>query len=164
MKHAGVKLPKTPYRIGTLEFQDPVLLSVLLYILLMHDYSGFMRLSLLAGVGHESGHILVYYLQQKHWPRIRVSATGLTMKTQGAGLSQEQLALLAIAGPAMNFILAGLCLLWLEVRFRLYLAAFLSANILLGLFNLLPIPPLDGAVILRFLTQSWREKLHFRRK
>lgn len=64
----------------------------------------------------------------------------------------------AAAGPAMNFFLAWLGMLslhavpllpsgWLgaAVSFVFY---FLLANIVLGLFNLLPIPPLDGGRIM----------------
>ncbi len=67
--------------------------------------------------------------------------------------------LVAAAGPAMNFVLAwlGALALWLipqlasspammgrALSFVLY---FMLANIVLGTFNLLPIPPLDGGRI-----------------
>ena len=63
----------------------------------------------------------------------------------------------AAAGPAMNFVLAWLGMIslhggeWLpEVWLRpaaQFVSYFLLANIVLGLFNLLPIPPLDGGRI-----------------
>ena len=65
--------------------------------------------------------------------------------------------LVAAAGPAMNFFLAWLAALawhgidWLppqpgEVAATL-LGYFILANLVLGLFNLLPVPPLDGGRI-----------------
>lgn len=67
-------------------------------------------------------------------------------------------ALVAFAGPATNFFLA----LVFGVLFRLGLGAgdpdipsilflIVEINILLGIFNLLPIPPLDGSKILSAL-------------
>jgi Zn-dependent protease len=63
----------------------------------------------------------------------------------------------AMAGPGMNFLLAwigGLAFHLLPVLPRLLLApaqtflfAFILTNLVLGLFNLLPIPPLDGGRI-----------------
>ncbi|HAZ28764.1 MAG TPA: site-2 protease family protein [Candidatus Magasanikbacteria bacterium] len=61
-------------------------------------------------------------------------------------------ALVAIAGPLSNFVLAAV----FGLLVRLYpvgsLTAFFSiivqANVLLGVFNLVPIPPLDGSKVL----------------
>ena len=58
------------------------------------------------------------------------------------------MALVAVAGPAMNFFLAWLGALIVQhvdndlaTQFLFY---FILTNLVLGLFNLLPIPPLDG--------------------
>ena len=65
--------------------------------------------------------------------------------------------LVAAAGPAMNFVLAWLAALLLHGDTLLpdtaadvadtMLQMFILANLVLGLFNLLPIPPLDGGRI-----------------
>jgi len=67
------------------------------------------------------------------------------------------MAIVAMAGPAMNFFLAWLAALVMPaaaieagglesvvVQFLIY---FMLTNLVLGLFNLLPIPPLDGGRI-----------------
>ena len=58
------------------------------------------------------------------------------------------MAIVAVAGPAMNFFLAWLAALILpEATNELlgqFLFYFILTNLVLGLFNLLPIPPLDG--------------------
>ncbi|MDO9712436.1 site-2 protease family protein [Paracraurococcus lichenis] len=74
---------------------------------------------------------------------------------------RQGMMLVAAAGPAMNFALAWLAALlvhpaenWgmllspdsLEIAYR-FLALSILANLVLGLFNLLPIPPLDGGRI-----------------
>ena len=61
------------------------------------------------------------------------------------------MALVALAGPAMNFFLAWVAALllrgvWGDVANQ-FLSFFILTNLMLGLFNLLPIPPLDGGRI-----------------
>ena len=68
------------------------------------------------------------------------------------------MALVAAAGPAANFLLAWLGALAMHgldyvptstvADFELLLESFVLANLVLGLFNLLPIPPLDGGRIM----------------
>jgi Zn-dependent protease len=66
------------------------------------------------------------------------------------------MALVAIAGPLMNFFLAWLAALVMPLvvgpglgsaAAQQFLIYFMLSNIVLGLFNLLPIPPLDGGRI-----------------
>lgn len=58
----------------------------------------------------------------------------------------------AIAGPVANFLLAfvfGIAVRYLPAsNFSLFLSIIVYANVLLGVFNLVPIPPLDGSKIL----------------
>jgi Zn-dependent protease len=76
------------------------------------------------------------------------------------------MAIVAVAGPAMNFLLVWLSALalrgvagtgdWLTTM----LFDFMLVNMVLGLFNLLPIPPLDGGRVLvgllpAELARSW---------
>lgn len=70
--------------------------------------------------------------------------------------------LIAAAGPAVNFALAALLGLMLAVGWVGFHAApdrfllmLLAANLQLGLFNLLPIFPMDGGRILRALLSSF---------
>jgi len=66
-------------------------------------------------------------------------------------------ALVALAGPASNFFMAliiGLSLRFLTLTdpyLFLFLSYFVWINLLLGIFNLMPIPPLDGSHILSVL-------------
>lgn len=66
---------------------------------------------------------------------------------------KEGMALVAAAGPATNFLIALLCVAALvhlgpEGRtFEVLLRSF-DVNIVLGIFNLIPVPPLDGSRIL----------------
>jgi Zn-dependent protease len=66
------------------------------------------------------------------------------------------MALVASAGPLMNFFLAWLAALFIptanfptvwQAVVQQFLLYFMLSNVVLGLFNLLPIPPLDGGRI-----------------
>jgi len=58
------------------------------------------------------------------------------------------MALVAIAGPAMNFALAILGGFALYGGYAIdFLIYFILVNLVLGIFNLLPIPPMDGGRI-----------------
>jgi Zn-dependent protease len=65
---------------------------------------------------------------------------------------RQMMAVVAIAGPAMNFCLAFASALVLRVHglpgwVIEALGAFIGFNLVLGIFNLVPIPPLDGGRI-----------------
>jgi Zn-dependent protease len=69
----------------------------------------------------------------------------------------------SIAGPLTNFAIAiffGLIIRFINIPQAIVFVDFLSIivflNLLLGIFNLVPIPPLDGSWILfKFLPESW---------
>ena len=65
---------------------------------------------------------------------------------------RQQMAVVAIAGPLMNFSLAllaafALRLPGLSVAWLTAIGTFIVLNLVLGMFNLVPIPPLDGGRI-----------------
>ena len=77
-------------------------------------------------------------------------------------------ALVAIAGPLSNFVLAitfGLLLRFLVAQgasqgFILLLTYIVFLNVILGVFNLVPIPPLDGSKLLAlFISPSLNQTL-----
>mgnify|MGYP003422684776 FL=1 len=84
--------------------------------------------------------------------------TGFCMHTAGERLSPCQRLVLAAAGPAVNFLLAGMWALRLSQTTTIRGSAFWAANLLTGLFNLLPIPPLDGAQMAACAGALWQQK------
>lgn len=120
-----------------------------LFLLFTGDASGWLRLSLLASLLHESGHVLVYGLLARRMPRLDVTMTGICLRTAGCGLSGARMWWLAAAGPLANLLAAGGLWLLLGQRATLFRLGFFWANLLVGGFNLLPVPPLDGWQLLR---------------
>jgi Zn-dependent protease len=78
----------------------------------------------------------------------------------------------ALAGPGMNFLLATIVSVVLMIAFRFHLLQehhatliirnFVMLNVTLMIFNLLPIPPLDGGAVLAwFLPRSLQYVIDF---
>ena len=70
--------------------------------------------------------------------------------------------LVGAAGPAVNFMLAGIWALRLEQELTIRGSAFWAANLLTGGFNLLPVPPLDGAQLASCLCEMRRAGKKFK--
>lgn len=144
-------------RFGPLELHHPLLLCGMLYLLLYFDASGFLRLGLASALLHEAGHILVYWVFTGRCPVIQIGLTGLCMRHRGPGFLRKKCSgwrLLDGGQSAAGFGWvpsvcssghgAGQCLF--------------AANLLTGAFNLLPIPPLDGAQMLLSLWQVLKKR------
>ena len=148
-------------RIGPVQICTPFLLCTVWFFLLLWDSSGFLALGLAASLWHELGHLLCYTLLYRRFPPVKITLWGIGLELGGEPLSAGSVLLHAAAGPGMNLAGAGVCLLLMRRRLTVRLAALFSANVLVGGFNLLPLPPLDGFRIAAALAALVREKLHF---
>lgn len=97
---------------------------------------------------HELGHALAGRLYGIETRDITLYPFGGVARMAGARLAPVPELVVSLAGPAVNFILAGLALALagLEVPVARELAVL---NIVLGVFNLLPAFPMDGGRVLR---------------
>jgi Zn-dependent protease len=69
--------------------------------------------------------------------------------------------LVSIAGPASNlilaFLLARLLIFTIPGSYELLLETMITVNVILAIFNMIPIPPLDGSrIIVYFLPEKAR--------
>jgi len=124
---------------------------------------------------HEMAH---KYVAQKYgaWSEFRMflsgllfclifSFTGFLFAAPGAvmisgRIDKEEYGRISLAGPAVNFFIAGLAILFVLVSginglvaSILMMMAYLNA--FLGIFNMIPIPPLDGSKVIRWSVPAY---------
>lgn len=109
---------------------------------------GVLPLAALAALCHELGHLVALRLVGATVQGICFTGFGAEIRADTRYLSYGRDILCTAAGPAVNLILA---LLLARVSGDYLLA---GANLLQGLFNLLPVPGLDGARLLHLII-SW---------
>ena len=115
--------------------------------LLYQSTSSFLVTFLLAAALHEGGHLLA-----ARWRGVPVRALSMTAFgcvldfVDGALVRDKDLLWIAAAGPLCNLLFALLCVTPWVGRWR-GAALFGAEHLLLALFNLLPVFPLDGAVL-----------------
>lgn len=105
---------------------------------------------------HELGHALVARRYGIHTRRIILSPIGGIAQLEGMPRQPREELAVALAGPAVNFVLAAA--LWLVTPafagswlLATFLGSVMAANLGLGLFNLVPAFPMDGGRALRAL-------------
>ena len=107
------------------------------------DGQGLLEPTIIAASAHELGHWAVAKLLNGNPVCIRLSVVGAEMILQ-AQLSYFNDILCSLAGPGMNLMLA-----FLSGRINHFDASvFAAVNLLLGVFNLLPVCQLDGGRVL----------------
>lgn len=144
-------------RIARIKGVDLRINPVLIILLIIGIYFGYFQKSillLLAVLLHESAHSTVAFFMGFRVSEIELMPLGGVVRVEGlfqANPSRE--AVIAFAGPAFSIVLAffiiefGLCTI---PQF------FVTANMAIGIFNLMPIFPLDGGRILRaVLSYRW---------
>ncbi|MBQ0038507.1 MAG: site-2 protease family protein [Clostridiales bacterium] len=110
---------------------------------------------LLAALCHELGHYAALRRLGVRVSEVRISVMGAEMKMAGRGLSYGGEMLAVAAGPAVNLILAPI--LAAVGRYCPVLYLFAGAQLVLGVFNLLPVRPLDGGTLLWLITARFTD-------
>lgn len=109
------------------------------------DPMGSLVVPLVLAVGQMAtlGHIQFLYGWAKPVP-----VQPMELRLNGVQHPRQLMAVVAIAGPAMNFLLAILGGLLLYTGLvPVFFVYFILINLTIGIFNLLPVPPMDGGRI-----------------
>lgn len=137
---------------------SPGFLLLLGMLFWLDEGIGLLPWGLLACLLHEAGHIAMAAILGGQVEGISLSVVGAELCIHyGIPLNYGQESLVALAGPAVN-LLSGVLLIVLDWQ----LTAALSLAV--GIFNLLPILPLDGGrvvygLLANRLDSDWAERL-----
>ena len=103
---------------------------------------------LLAIFLHEIAHLLVAERKGYSLKQIKLDAFGLAVDLNEKIDNEDQF-VINIAGPICNLLLCILCLAtyWLFPISFCFLNTFCFCNLVLAIFNLIPVYPLDGGKI-----------------
>lgn len=111
---------------------------------------------LLAAAMHECGHLLALRAFRVPVEGLRLCASSAVIFARGTQrLSYGRELIVTLAGPAVNLLAAPLIATISAQNTWNWGYLFAGAHLLLGVYNLLPIPPLDGGRAL-YLLAAWR--------
>ena len=106
---------------------------------------------------HELGHALMaatYGISTRHITLYPFGGIAAIESEPNPGLEEF---FIALAGPAVNFILAGLLAPAMLIDLQLF-SLLVGINLVMGIFNLIPAFPMDGGRILRSLLTTKMSK------
>ncbi len=106
---------------------------------------------------HELGHSLMaatYGISTRHITLYPFGGIAAIESEPKPGLEEF---FIALAGPAVNFILAGLLAPAMLINLQLF-SFLVGINLVMGIFNLIPAFPMDGGRILRSLLMTKMSK------
>ena len=129
------------------EFYISFLFAAVITAMLVFDRTGFILPMFFAVLVHELGHLTAMWVLDCAPKRIRLvpAAVEITAKFGNSGKYEI---FIALCGPAINLLLfATLFVNYLAFGNEGYLTVGLI-NLLIGLFNLLPVTGLDGGTVL----------------
>lgn len=128
------------------EFYISFLFAAVITALIAADRTGFVLPLLFAVLIHELGHLAAMWVLDCAPKRVRLVPAAVEITTKIGGGKHE--IFIALCGPAVNLLLfATLFVNYLAFNNDGYLTIGLI-NLLIGVFNLLPVTGLDGGTVL----------------
>lgn len=107
--------------------------------------------------------LLTYFLNGGSW---MIGFASVPINTTWAGLNPRKYGLVSLAGPIANFLIASVAVLLMFIMYKFLPPSLLEVmdgqlfpnifkvlriavllNVILGIFNLMPLPPLDGSAV-----------------
>lgn len=128
-----------------------LLLAVIFFALIFDRLNIFLFL-LCSSILHELGHMASYGILVGV-PNIKATIFGIKLKSNLL-YGTKKVVVLA-SGPFVNFIIIIICQIMLSKHFYLQIYIFMCVNLVIMLFNLLPISFLDGGQILSAIIDNY---------
>jgi stage IV sporulation protein FB len=111
-----------------------------------------VMLTIIASMLHESGHLLMMLLIDNKPEKVRFELTGINIiRKQEIKISTKNEILISLGGPMINLIIVLICCAFLCCYNSKPILTFACINLILMIFNILPINKLDGGVALYYV-------------
>lgn len=120
--------------------------AMIIWVIFFHRVNEFIY-CLGALFLHELGHIFMIYHLKEKISVFYIIPFGFSCRLKNQSkIEKNKMLKIILAGPVTSFTVAGLVFLWTK--------EFALVNLIIGIFNLIPIGNLDGGRIFRILMQS----------
>lgn len=128
--------------------------SVVIFTGLFFDRLNIFKIYIISTILHELGHIFAYCLCLKKWPHIDISLFGYKM--QNNVVYCKNYTFILLRGPFINFLIILISLIFLNSKATLTVCVFFSVNLIIFIFNILPVYFLDGGQVLYHLSPFYQ--------
>lgn len=146
-----------------------ILLIFLNYDLSAGNYTSFLLKAagiLISFLFHEMGHALMFRKYGIESKMVFHGFGGVCIPQNSRPVTHWNDILITLAGPFMNFVMAGISFLVLksgmpiaaEAEAEIFFNFFLFINLLWGIFNLIPLLPMDGGMALQSFMKAIKIK------
>lgn len=144
----GHKLPKLTLH--------PLFIILGVIFVVLGEYSSFFICTISACV-HELGHMIIASKYGYEMTRIRLMPFGAELHGDTDSFDGRDEIYIALAGPCVNFFICLIILgfWWISPRIYGFTHQIFQTNLVMGVFNMLPLFPLDGGrILLSVLSQK----------
>jgi len=131
--------------------------AAVLTLSLLLDKTNISFYSILSALLHETGHMLCLFFLKAKPKEIKFGLFGMRIVRGNKTLSYKSEVITALSGPLVNIILFAVFL------YPQKTLMFSAVNLALGLFNLLPVKPMDGGEALYYFLCSFCEENRIKR-
>jgi len=139
------------FKIGRVRIKISFLFFAMLTLLFAVDKNAIALIAVISAALHEFGHIIALYFFKSQPEEIAFGVFGIRIQQNKRLLSEFKEAVVVCCGPLVNVILFILFFIANFVFKKEWLMTICAVNLVIGVFNLLPIFPLDGGRILFYL-------------
>lgn len=144
------------FKIKGIDFEITFLFVALITFILTLNAPANVLITVISSLIHEMGHLLTMSAVGNKPQAVRLEITGMNIKReQSIKISTKNELLIALGGPFANAVIFIICCFVICFYQSEFLMTVACINLILMLFNLLPVKRLDGGMALYFLLSRW---------
>lgn len=144
------------FKIKGIDFEITFLFVALITFILTLNAPANVLITVISSLIHEMGHLLAMSAVGNKPQAVRLEITGMNIKReQSIKISTKNELLIALGGPFANAVIFIICCFVICFYQSEFLMTVACINLILMLFNLLPVKRLDGGMALYFLLSRW---------